>query len=71
MSVATGPAERVAVAAAPRADDHAERHDVVLVRGREVRITGEAVEIDADSEVHEDWTRQHWRVQSAAWSLLT
>jgi hypothetical protein len=51
----------VAFAAAPSAGDHAERDDVVLVRGREVRIAG-GVEIDADGEVHEDWTRQHWRV---------
>jgi hypothetical protein len=60
----------VAFAAAPSAGDHAERDDVVLVRGREVRIAG-GVEIDADGEVHEDWTRRHWRVQPAAWSLLT
>jgi hypothetical protein len=61
----------VAFAAAPRAGDHAERDDVVLVRGREVRITGEAVEIDPNGEGHEDWTRQHWRIQPAAWLLLT
>lgn len=31
---------------------------VVLVRGREVRMTGR-LEIDADGEMHKDWTRQH------------
>ena len=37
-----------------RAGGHAQRDDVVLVRGREVRIAGGGVEIDADGEVHED-----------------
>ena len=53
-----------------RAGGHARRDDVVLVRGREVRITGEAVEIDADGEVHEGWTDQTWRVDPGAWSII-
>jgi hypothetical protein len=43
---------------------------VVLVRGREVRMPGR-LDVDANGEMHEDWTRQHWRIQPAAWSLLT
>ena len=70
VSAATGPAERVAFGAALRAGDHADRDDVVLVRGREVTITGEPVEIDADGEVLDGWTRQRWRVDAGAWSIV-
>ena len=67
---ATGPAERVAFGAALRAGEHGDRDDVVFVRGREVALTGEPVEIDADGEVHEGWAAQHWRVDPGAWSIL-
>jgi diacylglycerol kinase family enzyme len=70
VSAATGPAERLAFGAALRAGEHGDRDDVALVRGREVTITGEAVEIDADGEVQLDWTSQRWRVDPGAWSLL-
>ena len=71
VSGATGPAERVAFGAALRAGEHGERDDVSFVRGREVSITGEPVEIDADGEVHLDWTAQRWRVDAGAWSIVT
>lgn len=70
VSAATGPAERVAFGAALRAGDHGDRDDVAFVRGREVTVTGEPVEIDADGEVLVDWTRQGWRLDPAAWSVF-
>ena len=70
VSAATGPAERVAFGAALRSGRHGERDDVVLVRGREVVITGEPVDVDADGEVHEGWTAQTWRLDPAAWSIV-
>jgi diacylglycerol kinase family enzyme len=70
VCAATGPAERLAFGAALRAGEHADRDDVALVRGRDVWITGEPVEIDADGEVHLDWTSQHWRVDPGAWSIV-
>ena len=70
VSIATGPAERVAFGAALRTGDHGDRDDVALVRGREVTVTGEPVEIDADGEVHEGWERQRWRVDPGAWSIV-
>ena len=70
VSTATGPAERIAFAAALRSGEHGHRDDVALVRGREVVIRGEPVEIDADGEVQEGWTDQTWRVDAGAWSVL-
>jgi len=70
VSAATGPGERVAFAAALRAGRHGERDDVVLTRGREVSISGEPVDIDADGEVHEDRQEQTWRIDPAAWSIV-
>lgn len=70
VSAATGPAERVAFGAALRAGEHGDRDDVAFVRGREVTITGEPVEIDADGEVRDGWTTQHWRLDPAAWSIV-
>jgi diacylglycerol kinase family enzyme len=70
LCAATGPAERVAFGAALRAGEHGARDDVALLRGREVSITGEPVEIDADGEVHEGWTTQTWRVDPGAWSVV-
>jgi diacylglycerol kinase family enzyme len=70
VSAATGPAERVAFGAALRSGSHGDRDDVVLVRGRSVTISGEPVDIDADGELHEGWSRQSWRIDPAAWSIL-
>jgi diacylglycerol kinase family enzyme len=70
VCAATGPAERLAFAAALRAGEHGDRDDVALVRGREVSITGEPVEIDADGEVHPDRPAQRWRLDPAAWSIV-
>jgi diacylglycerol kinase family enzyme len=70
VCAATGPAERLAFGAALRAGEHGDRDDVALVRGREVSITGEPVEIDADGEVHPDRAAQRWRLDPAAWSIL-
>ncbi len=69
VCAATGPAERLAFGAALRAGEHGDRDDVALVRGREVSITGEPVEIDADGEVHPDRAAQRWRLDPAAWSI--
>ncbi len=70
VSAATGPAERVAFGAALRSGRHGERDDVVLARGRELAVSGEAVDIDADGEVHEGWTSQTWRLDPGAWSVV-
>ena len=70
VCAATGPAERLALGAALRSGEHGDRDDVAFARGREVLISGEPVEIDADGEVLVDWTRQRWRLDPGAWSLF-
>ncbi len=70
VCAATGPAERVAFGAALRSGEHVDRDDVVVVRGREVVVTGPAVDIDADGELYEDLSTQRWRLDPGAWSVL-
>ena len=67
---ATGPAARAAFAAALATGRHAGRDDVVVVRGREVSLSGEPVGLDADGELQDPVTARTWRVQPAAWSVL-
>ncbi|MCV2490232.1 diacylglycerol kinase family protein [Geodermatophilus sp. YIM 151500] len=70
VCAATGPGARVAFGAALRAGTHVERDDVRLVRGREITVSGEPVELDADGEVREGRGSHAWRVEHHAWSLL-
>jgi diacylglycerol kinase family enzyme len=71
VACATGPAARAAFGRALRSGRHVERDDVVAVRGREVRITGDAVGYDADGELDENVTDRTYRVEPAAWSLVS
>ncbi|WP_448639135.1 diacylglycerol/lipid kinase family protein [Geodermatophilus sp. URMC 63] len=69
VSTATGPAARAAFAAALLTGRHPARDDVV-VRGREVTVSGEPVELDADGELQDPVTARTWRLEPAAWSVL-
>lgn len=71
VSTAVGPAARVAYANALRTGDHIRRDDVVAERGVEVRITGDAVGHNADGEVDDAVRDRTYRVEPAAWTLLT
>lgn len=70
VCTATGPVARAAFAAALVAGRHAERPDVLVVRGREVRLSGGPVDLDADGELEEDVQSRTWRLQPRAWSVL-
>ncbi|TWH72909.1 diacylglycerol/lipid kinase family protein [Modestobacter roseus] len=70
VSVATGPLARAAFAAALREGRHVERDDVLVVRGREVAVTGGPVDLVADGELEEAVGSRLWRVQPHAWSVL-
>lgn len=67
---ATGAAARVAFGAALRKGKHLERDDVHHARGREVRISGDAVRHNVDGEVSDELTTRTYRVAPGSWSLL-
>ncbi|TYP90429.1 diacylglycerol/lipid kinase family protein [Blastococcus xanthinilyticus] len=70
VSTATGPVARVAYGAALASGRHLDRPDVLVVRGREVRLTGGPVAVDADGELDEVAVGRTWRVHPGAWSVL-
>lgn len=70
VSTATGPVARAVFAAALTSGRHVERDDVVVVRGREVTVTGGPVDLVADGELEEQVDGRTWRVEHRAWSVL-
>jgi diacylglycerol kinase family enzyme len=70
VSTATGPAARTAFAAALATGAHVDRDDVLVVRGREVTVSGDPVDLDADGEVEEAVPARTWRVRPGAWSVV-
>ena len=60
----TGPLARVGFAARLRAGDHVDRDDVLVARGREVCISGEAVPHCPDGEVSDPIAERTYRVVS-------
>jgi diacylglycerol kinase family enzyme len=70
VSTATGPFARAAFAAALAGGGHVERDDVMVVRGRDVAVTGGPVDLVADGELEEDVASRTWRVHRHAWSVL-
>ncbi|MGY1637676.1 diacylglycerol/lipid kinase family protein [Geodermatophilus sp. SYSU D00742] len=71
VCTATGPLARAAFAVALLDGRHTQRDDVLVVSGREVTISGEPAALDADGELGEPVPARTWRVQHAAWSVLT
>lgn len=71
--VATGvaAAQRVAFAAALRHGTHTDRDDVVVASGAEVRIAGDPVRHDVDGELTDAVHTRTYRVEPAAWTLIT
>ncbi|WP_346618858.1 diacylglycerol kinase family protein [Blastococcus montanus] len=70
VSIATGPVARVAFGTALTTGGHVDRPDVLVTRGREVRVSGGPVDVDADGELDELADARTWRVEPAAWSVL-
>ncbi|MGY1735993.1 diacylglycerol/lipid kinase family protein [Geodermatophilus sp. SYSU D00684] len=69
VSAATGPAARAAFAVALLAGRHPGRDDVVVVRGREVTVSGEPAGLDADGDLLPPAGARTWRLVPAAWSV--
>ena len=70
VSIATGPVARVAFATALTSGDHVDRPDVLVLRGRQVSVSGGPVDLDADGEVEEGVPARTWRVRRHGWSVL-
>ncbi|MGY1726516.1 diacylglycerol/lipid kinase family protein [Geodermatophilus sp. SYSU D01062] len=69
VSAATGPGARAAFAVALLAGRHPGRDDVVVVRGREVTVSGEPAGLDADGDLLPPAAARTWRLTPAAWSV--
>jgi diacylglycerol kinase family enzyme len=70
VATSTGPLARLGFAVAMRGGDHVGRDDVLVVRGREVTVTGEAFPVNADGELAGPVTSRTWTVLPRAWGLV-
>lgn len=70
VATSTGPLARLGFGIAMRDGGHVDRDDVLVVRGREVSVTGEAFPLNADGELHEPVDSRTWTVRPGAWSML-
>jgi YegS/Rv2252/BmrU family lipid kinase len=70
VATSTGPLARLGFGVALRDGDHVERDDVLAVRGRTVRVTGEAFPLNADGELDGPLSERTWRVEPGAWALV-
>jgi YegS/Rv2252/BmrU family lipid kinase len=71
VSRAIGPLARVGYAAQLTLGRHGARDDVIAVRGREARITGEPAPINVDGELEDDVTNRIWKVLPRAWRVIS
>ena len=71
VSTAVSPGARAAFAAALMRGEHADRDDVAVARGSEVTVRGQAIPYNVDGELVGEATARTFRVQPAAWRLLT
>ena len=70
VATSTGPLARLGFGVAMRDGDHVDRDDVVVVRGREVMVSGEPFPLNADGELQEPVPSRRWTVEPGAWSVL-
>jgi YegS/Rv2252/BmrU family lipid kinase len=70
VATSTGPLARLGFAVALRDGEHVERDDVLVVRGRSVRVSGDPFPLNADGELAGPVPARTWTVRPAAWSVL-
>ncbi len=70
VSRAVGPLARVAYSAQVLVRRHAERDDVLALRGEQVSVSGAEFWCSADGEVYGPERQRTWRVEPAAYSMV-
>jgi YegS/Rv2252/BmrU family lipid kinase len=70
IATSTGPLARLGFGVAMREGEHVDREDVRVVRGRTVRVSGDAFPVNSDGELAGPVRSRTWTVRPAAWSLL-
>ena len=71
ISRSIGPLARFGYAAKLMTGRHAERDDVIYLRGSTVAVSGEEFWCSADGEIYGPERHRTWRVEPAAYSLVT
>lgn len=70
VATSVGPLARLGFGVALRAGEHVDRDDVRVVRGRTVRVSGDAFPLNADGELSGPLTARTWTVRPGAWAAL-
>lgn len=70
ISRAVRPTAKLAYVMHLRRGEHGERDDVVTLRGRTVKVSGEQFTLSADGEVSGPERSRNWRLEPAAYSMI-
>ena len=70
ISRAVKPLAKVGYVARLSRGEHAERDDVVTLRGRSVKVSGEEFWLSADGEISGPERSRSWRLEPAAYSMI-
>ncbi|MGH3570065.1 MAG: diacylglycerol/lipid kinase family protein [Pseudonocardia sp.] len=69
VSTATGPLSRLRYARLLPDGRHPDHPAVLVVRGREVEVSGPSTPVNSDGELGEPVTRRRWTVRPGAWRI--
>ena len=70
VATSTGPLARLGFAVALREGEHVDRDDVLVLRGREVAVSGDPFPLNADGELDGPVTSRTWTVRPGAWAMV-
>lgn len=70
ISRAVEPLAKIGYVARLRKGEHDERNDVVMLRGRSVKVSGDEFWLSADGEIYGPERSRSWRLEPAAYRLI-
>ena len=70
ISRSVAPMARLGYVARLRKGEHDERDDVIMLRGRSVKVSGDAFWLSADGEVSGPERSRSWRLEPAAYTMI-